>query len=251
MKPLRMTAGVMMTAAVLAGCIASDPPDADDRIESAFKRTHAYRAYLGDSARIESENGCVTLTGTVSDDSRRFLAQETAASLPGVSHVDNRLQVEGEPPHQHSDAWVRMKVGAALLFHRNVNASATEVSVRDGVVTLRGDAESSAQKELTAGYARDVEGVKDVRNEMKVVSRTPGKASELAGDIDDASITAQIKTVLLLQRSTSTVKTKVVTNDGVVTVSGKAKNDAERSLVTRLATDVRGVKHVSNDMTIE
>ena len=57
---------------------------------------------------------------------------------------------------------------ATLLFHRSVSAGTTEVDVKDGIVTLRGEAASQAQKDLTTEYAKDVEGVKDVNNEMTV-----------------------------------------------------------------------------------
>jgi osmotically-inducible protein OsmY len=46
------------------------------------------------------------------------------------------------------------------------------------------------------------------------------------------------------------VKTKVSTTEGVVTLSGIAKNAAEKTLVTKLATDVNGVSSVINNMTI-
>jgi osmotically-inducible protein OsmY len=69
--------------------------------------------------------------------------------------------------------------------------------------------------------------------------------------IDDASITAQVKSSLLSHRSTSALKTKVETTDGVVTLSGIAKNAAEKSLVTKLVTDVNGVSSVVNNMTID
>ena len=55
---------------------------------------------------------------------------------------------------------------------------------------------------------------------------------------------------LLFHRSTSAISTKVVTNHGVVTVSGKAANAAEKDLVTKLVEDVNGVKSVKNRMTI-
>jgi osmotically-inducible protein OsmY len=42
----------------------------------------------------------------------------------------------------------------------------------------------------------------------------------------------------------------VQTSDGVVTVTGIAKNAAEKSLVTKLATDINGVNSVVNNMTI-
>ena len=68
--------------------------------------------------------------------------------------------------------------------------------------------------------------------------------------IDDASITAQVKSSLMSHRSTSSLKTKVGTVDGAVTVSGIAKNDAEKTLVTKLVTNINGVTSVVNNMTV-
>ena len=75
--------------------------------------------------------------------------------------------------------------------------------------------------------------------------------ARVVGKIDDASITAQVKMTLLFHRSTSALNTKVETNDGVVTMSGKARNAAEKDLVTKLVNDINGVKSVNNRMTIE
>jgi osmotically-inducible protein OsmY len=144
-----------------------------------------------------------------------------------------------------------MKVKAALLFRRNVSGTKTEVSVKDGVVTLKGEAASQAQKELTAEYAKDIIGVKGVNNEMTVSKISDQPDETLNEKIDDASITAQVKVALLSHRSTSVLNTKVTTTDGVVTLGGTAKNDAEKDLVTKLVGDINGVKNVVNNMTIE
>jgi hyperosmotically inducible periplasmic protein len=142
-------------------------------------------------------------------------------------------------------------VKTALLFHRNVRATKTEVNVKDGIVTLSGEAASTAKKELTTEYAKDIDNVKAVNNEM-TIAKTPAKPDEIAGEkMDDASITAQVKAALLSHQSTRGLKTKVETTDGVVTINGIAKNPAEKSLVTRLATDVSGVTSVVNNMIIE
>jgi osmotically-inducible protein OsmY len=143
--------------------------------------------------------------------------------------VDNQLTVKGERPAEHSDTWVGLKVKTALLFHRNVSASKTDVNVKDGIVSLSGEASSVAQKELTTEYAKDVEGVKEVKNDMTVAKSTV-KPDETTGEkIDDASITAQVKMSLLSHRSTSALKTKVETTDGVVTLTGVTKNAAEKA----------------------
>ena len=164
--------------------------------------------------------------------------------------MDNKLEVKGEPPAENSDAWLMMKVKTTLLFHRSVSGFKTEVNVKDGIVTLQGEATSQAQKDLTTEYAKDVDGVKDVKNEM-TVTKTSKKTQTVGEKIDDASITAQVKMTLLYHRSTSALKTSVTTKDGVVTLGGKAKNAAEKDLATKFANDVNGVKSVKNLMTIE
>jgi osmotically-inducible protein OsmY len=224
----------------------------DDRIKSSAKDSYVFKTYLkGDDIKIESKDGVVTLTGTVADESHKSLARETVASLPGVKSVDNRLELKSERPAEHSDAWLGLKVKTMLLFHRNVSAAKTDVDVKDGIVTLRGEAASEAQKELTTEYGKDVDGVKEVKNEMKVVAPS-GKTEETLGEkIDDASITAQVKISLLFHRATSAINTKVQTTDGVVTVSGEARNAAEKDLVTKLVADIKGVKSVVNNMAVE
>jgi hyperosmotically inducible periplasmic protein len=225
--------------------------DTDSRIESSAANSYTFKNYLkDDSIKTDSKNGVVTLTGTVADASHKSMAENTVASLPGVKSVDNQLEIKGEQPAEHSDAWITTKVKTALLFHRNVSATGTTVYTKDGVVTLQGEASSMAQKELTTEYAKDIDNVKEVNNEM-TIAKTPGAPDATIGDkIDDASITAEIKSSLLSHHSTSAIHTTVSTTDGVVTVSGIAKNEAEKSLVTKLATDINGVTSVINNMTI-
>ena len=225
--------------------------DTDSRIESSAAKSYVFKTVLkDDSITTESKDGVVTLTGTVAKASDKSLAENTVASLPGVVSVDNQLQVSGEQPAEHSDAWIGMKIKLALLFHSNVSATGTDVDVKDGIVTLTGEASNLAQKDLTTEYAKDIDNVKAVRNEM-TIAKTPVKVVNTnGGKIDDASITAEVKSSLLTHRSTSALHTTVSTTDGVVTLSGIVKNDAEKSLVTKLVTDINGVTSVINNMTI-
>ncbi len=233
----------------LGACVSLRASATDDRIESSAKNTYVYRTYLkADDIKIQSKDGVVTLTGTVSEDSHKSLAEDTVKGLPGVKSVDNRLEVSGAKPSARSDDWISSKVKAALLFHRSVSGK-TQVYVKDGIVTLKGSANSQAQKDLTTEYARDVDGVKDVANEMTVVSTGP-PGQTLGEKMDDASITAQVKLALLTHRSTGALKTDVATKGGAVTIRGTARNQAEKDLVTKLVRDINGVKSVTNDMTI-
>jgi osmotically-inducible protein OsmY len=81
---------------------------------------------------------------------------------------------------------------------------------------------------------------------------TGEKTSRTVGqDVDDASITAQVKIILLYHHSTSARDTSVTTQNGVVTLGGKASNAAEKDLAAKLVNDINGVKGVKNLMTIE
>jgi len=225
--------------------------ETDSRIESSAKRSYVFKTILKtDDIKIKSKDGAVVLTGIVTENFHKSLATETVSGLPGVISVDNRLETKNAPPTANSDAWLRDKIKVTLSFHRSVSVLSTEVDVKDGIVTLRGIADSEVQKELTTEYARDVEGVKEVNNDM-TVGKTPIKKRTIGEKIDDSSITAQVKLTLLYHRSTSAVNTTVVTKHGVVTLDGKTKSVAERDLASKLANDVNGVKTVINRMIIE
>jgi osmotically-inducible protein OsmY len=244
-----------LMAAVFVLLVTSVPlyaSQTDDRIVSSARESYIFKTYLKeDDITIRSKDGAVTLTGFVNEVSHKTLATGIVTDLPGVISVDNRLEVKGAPSTANSDVLLRDKVKSALMFHRSVNAEKTEVDVKDGLVTLRGTATSQAQKDLTTAYARDVNGVIDVNNEINV-SKTGDNSlpTAIVEKVDDASITAQVNMALLFHRSTSFLHTTVGTYHGVVTIGGKAMNEAEVDLVTKLVSDIHGVKNVINRMTI-
>ena len=232
----------------------------DNRIETSAKQSYVFNTYLkGDDIAILFKGGAVTLTGTVADESHKLLARETVASLPGVTGVQAKLKVQGEVPSVNTDERLMTKVKSTLLFHQNVNAVDTEVIAKNGTIILRGKAASTAQKNLTTEYAKDVEGVKKVKNEMKVVAvalktdekKKRQKLDTTGNSIDDASVTALVRTTLMSHRSTSALGITVESKDGVVKLEGKAGSWEEKNLVAKRVIDVPGVKMVFNNMTIE
>jgi hyperosmotically inducible protein len=254
MKTKNLSVLLVLLASPLALLAASDT---DHQIQDAAKSSYNYRTVLDNHVKVKSRDGVVTLTGTVADENERDLAADTVENLPGVVSVNNKIEVK--PMYaEHSDGWIAFKIRSELLVKANVSASATTVNVMDGVVTLSGTARNDAQKELTELYAREIDGVKSVTNDI-VVQNTgdmPAAGMAYTGEttgekIDDASITSQVKFALLAHKATSAVKTKVTTVDGVVMIHGEAGSDAEKSLVSKLAQDVRGVRSVSNDMAIK
>jgi len=242
MKNKNLSALLLLVACPLA-LLASSATD--NKIEEAAKASYNYRTVLEGNVKVKAHDGVVTLTGTVQDKDDRDLAVDTVENLPGVVAVKNEIKVEPTYPEK-SDAWMAFKIRSRLLVKGNVSATSTKVVVNDGHAVLTGTADNVAQKDLTGIYAAEIDGVKTVKNEIVVTDKPT-----LGEKIDDASITSQVKYALLTHKATSALKTKVVTSDGVVLVTGEAANDAERSLVTKLAKDVRGVNSVTNKMTVK
>jgi osmotically-inducible protein OsmY len=246
-NPAKLLTLLVLAAAPAALFAASST---DRQIDDAAKASYNFRTVLNNEVSVDTKDGVVTLTGTVNDRDQRSLAEDTVNNLPGVVSVNNEIKVESEPA-EHSDGWIALKIRGQLLVHANVSATATKVDVNAGVVTLTGTVDNSAQKDLTEAYVKDISGVKSVNNQLVVNDNSrDGRDHPVAESIDDASITTEVKSALLFHRSTSVLKTKVTTTNGVVMIGGEATSDAEKDLVSKLAGSVRGVKSVDNDMTV-
>jgi hyperosmotically inducible protein len=66
------------------------------------------------------------------------------------------------------DAAITAEVKTALAVKRGVSATEINVDTARGVVTLRGQVETQSERQLAAMVARDVDGVKDVVNDITV-----------------------------------------------------------------------------------
>jgi len=69
-----------------------------------------------------------------------------------------------------ADAALTAKVKSALVAESGVNALEIEVSTTNGIVTLNGTTNSQASRDKAAQIASKIEGVKSVRNELKIVA---------------------------------------------------------------------------------
>jgi osmotically-inducible protein OsmY len=201
--------GVLLAGplALLAACakepmtMSTPSSSATDRqIEASAKGSYNFHAVLEDRVTASASGGNVTLTGTVQDEGDKALAADTVENIPGVVNVNNQIAVTPIYP-EHSDAWMAFKIHSVLLVKANVSAINTKVVVTDGNVILTGTADNLAQKELTGVYAKDIVGVKAVENDITVADKPAGET--VGENIDDASITTEVRYALLTHDSTS------------------------------------------------
>jgi len=143
--------------------------DDGDRIVSAAKDSYARRTQLEDDhTRIEAKNGIAMLTGEAARLSHQTMAQDAVENLPGVKNVNNQLVMQ--PANERSDVLIVFQVKSALLCHRSVMGTKADVSVKDGVATLKGEVENQAEKDLATNITRDIKGVNSVVNGMEVTT---------------------------------------------------------------------------------
>lgn len=69
--------------------------------------------------------------------------------------------------------------------------------------------------------------------------------------VDDATITAKVKSQLLADPDVSALNVNVTTFKGQVQLSGYVENANQRSKAEQLAKNVTGVKSVSNDLIVK
>ncbi len=67
-----------------------------------------------------------------------------------------------------NDSWLWFKTRSALLSSSDIRESTINVDVVNDVVTLRGTVETAAEKTKAEQVAKDIDGVKSVKNELKV-----------------------------------------------------------------------------------
>ena len=143
-----------------------------------------------------------------------------------------------------TDRQIQEDVQQALAWEPSVDAADIGVTVEKGVVTLRGDIQSFAEKEAAERVALGVYGVKAVANDLAV--RLGAERKRTDSDIAQAIVSA-----LRWSASVPHDKIDVAVTNGWVKLSGKVDWDYQRSAAGRIVRDLTGVVGVSNAISVE
>lgn len=123
---------------------------------------------------VKTEKKVVTLSGFVESQAQAEEAVATAKKVEGVSSVSDKLHVRDTKTQSISgyadDATITTKIKAKLLADDIVPSRYVKVETTNGVVQLSGDVQSNAQLERAESVAKAVDGVKSVKNDLKVKS---------------------------------------------------------------------------------
>ncbi|MDN3575506.1 BON domain-containing protein [Chitinimonas viridis] len=149
---------------------------------------------------------------------------------------------------QETQIWTTYALSPYLRAHD------LKVAVQAGKATLTGKVADDVNKDLAQEIALGVTGIKEVDNQIVVLSEYVAPASPADrsyGDrIDDATISTTIKSKLAWSKHTSGVATEVDSTRGKVTLKGTTDSAAAKELAGRLAMNTRGVVSVNNQLAV-
>jgi hyperosmotically inducible periplasmic protein len=119
---------------------------------------------------VDTTDGVVTLRGRVEDPEAKTEAERMARNTDGVRGVRNLIEVGDGPSggERVDDAALVAAVEGKLTADDDVSAANIDVDVQDGVVTLSGTVRSAEARAEAERLAKSVEGVRSVRNELKI-----------------------------------------------------------------------------------
>ncbi|QIM72180.1 BON domain-containing protein [Bordetella trematum] len=92
----------------------------------------------------------------------------SSAAVLGLSAHAAEAQPKQSVGEYTSDAAITTKVKAAIVGEADLSALDIAVETNNGVVTLSGTVATGAQAEQAATLTRGIDGVQQVRNEIKV-----------------------------------------------------------------------------------
>jgi osmotically-inducible protein OsmY len=141
-----------------------------------------------------------------------------------------------------TDEQLRRDVEEELEAEPSVDAHQIGVAVKDGIVTLTGQARSFAEKWNAERAAERVEGVRGVANEIEV---------RLTGERSDTDIARAAADALAWNALVPEDRVKVEVSSGWVTLRGDVTYDFERRAAERAVRYLSGVRGVTNLIQIK
>ena len=204
---------------------------------------------------IEVNDETATLGGKVDDSIDRELAEVLALQVSGVSKVVNNIEVDARAVRReydarerslvdmNNDATTTATVKSKLLWNVETDGLAIDVDTQRGRVTLTGNVDSEKAKAVAGKLAIATPGVHLVDNQLRVDSTFKRAVSR--DPIEDAWISAKVKSSLLYSKHVDGNDIQVETTNGIVRLVGTVDSSAERSLAIELSETVRGVKRVN------
>jgi osmotically-inducible protein OsmY len=144
-----------------------------------------------------------------------------------------------------SDAWVTAKAKIALMTTEDVHGTAINVDTVDGRVTLHGKVRSEAEKATAGAVVAKIDGAREVRNLLQVVSARATAAINASDDQIKRHVVKAFQADRRLAGSGISVQS---VNKGVVLLGGETSSMTTHLRAITTAAGVPGVQRVATEV---
>lgn len=188
---------------------------------------------------------------------RKFalLSAMTLAFAGNVAIAADPPKSQDTVSEQVADVRREAQIWTSYGLNPHLRAFDLSVNVDGNKAVLDGKVESRVAKDLAEQIALGVEGIKHVDNRIVIepdyIPPKPASSDRSFGErVDDATITATVKSKLLWNSHTDGLDINVDTMNGKVILTGTANSASEKDLAGRLARRTNGVIGVNNQIAV-
>ena len=188
---------------------------------------------------VSVKNGVVTLAGFVKSYTDKYEAETAAKRVVGVAGVANDLEVRLPDVDERPDPDIARDAVAALKSQLPISSENIKVVVKNGWVTLEGEAEWQYQRQTAENAVRRIKGVKGVSNTIL-----------LRPKIEPTEVKRKIEEALRRSAEVDASRITVEANGGEVVLKGRVRSWVEREEAERAAWAAPGVTNVIDEIVV-
>jgi len=212
----------------------------DSEIERDVKEELSWNPDLdATDIAVSVKDGVVALTGFTKSFTDRYEAEAAAKRVTGVRAVANDIEVRLPSVDQRPDPEIARDAVAAIKSQLPISYESIKVVVKNGWVTLEGQAEWQYQKNTAEAAVRRIKGVKGVTDIIVLKPRI--QPSEIQKKIQDA-----FKRNAEVDANRIAVETK----GSEVVLKGTVRSWIEREEAERVAWSAPGVTNVEDRIVV-
>jgi len=169
------------------------------------------------------------------------VACHKSSTAPVAEHHQQEAAKQPRPTPQNPDMTLRQAVESELKKDKHLDHGNIHVSANDGIVELTGTVDNALSLQRATRVAEVVRGVRAVSNQIKV--DTPKRA--------DTDVERDVQKALRYVAATAKMPITVKVQNGVPRLTGPVGSWQEQQLAEHVASGVRGVRFVQNDLTVK
>jgi len=248
LNKISQTLAVFLTVGVLSiGLIAQTASagrydgDIQSRVSQQLAAKKEFR-----NLHAATEDGIVTLTGTVDLYQQKLDAAKKVRKMDKVQGVRNLITVSTTVPDAELTAQLDRKLYYDRIGYDNLFNFVT-ASVKDGVATLSGETRTDVGRDSALALVATTPGVKDVVNNIKVAP-----VSNFDDDIRLRAMRAIYRDPVLSRYAIDpALPIRIVVDNGHLSLYGTVASPTDKQVAGIRASQVFGVFSVQNNLEVE